>query len=140
MTVLPFKQGQPEPGWLYILRDPSRRGYCKVGQTTRDPETRAAELSTGSPHGLTVAHAWEVDDVVLAERNAHAALRRYRVDTGNEWFSLSADAAAAALTGRKPTFSTTRRFHRTRLAVELWGWFSLSLFIWALFQQYGDHL
>lgn len=120
-----------EPGWLYIMKDPTRLGFCKVGMTTRTPEKRAAELSTGSPGEFVVAHAWRVPDVRAAERDAHAVLDRWRVDGGSEWFTVTADRAAAALRAfDAPT--QRRRFHRLRLAVEIWGWFSLAAFVLAL--------
>lgn len=127
MTVVPLHQ--PEPGWLYVLESPSVPDHCKIGMTTRTPDERASELSTGVPHGLRVAHAWPVDDARGSERDAHTRLASYRVDAGSEWFSLSADRAAASLMGSTPK----RRLHRTRLAVETLGWLSLAIFIVAIF-------
>jgi len=98
--------------------------------TTRTPIERADELSTGIPHGLTVAHSWPVDDARAAERDAHARLAAYRVDAGSEWFALPADRAAAALMGT--TMPARRRFHRLRLAVEAFGWISLATFALAM--------
>lgn len=129
MTVVPLHRA--EPGWLYVLRDPFRPGYCKVGKTTRDPHTRAAELSTGAPYGLEVVAAWQVEDVTSAERDAHAVLAAHRVDAGNEWFRVSAAQAAASLAPSDvdPPTTSRRRWHRTRLAVEFFGWFTLGLMI-----------
>lgn len=128
MTATVHPINQPEPGWLYIMRDPSRLGYCKVGMTTRDPDKRAAELSTGSPVDFVVAYAWRVPDVRAAERDAHAVLDRWRVDGGGEWFKVTADRAAAALRAFDATAPRRRRFHRLRVAVEIWGWFTLATF------------
>ncbi len=131
MTVIPMRT--PDEGWIYIMRDPSRLGYCKVGKTTRDPQTRAAELSTGSPHGLVVAHQWFVNDVDAAEIEAHAHLARHRVSDDNEWFQITADKAAMLLTSQdRPRVSARRPWHRTRLAVEAFGWFSIATVIIAI--------
>ncbi|MBA85238.1 MAG: hypothetical protein CML60_10465 [Rhodobacteraceae bacterium] len=87
-----------EPGWLYVLTNPAMPGLCKIGMTTRTPEERATELhDTGSPAPYAVAAAWPVDDVRAAERDAHAALARYRVSYQREWFRVSVPAAIAAL-------------------------------------------
>lgn len=129
MTAQVLPLNRPEPGWLYILSSPSVPDHCKVGRTVRNPVERADELSTGIPHGLTVAHAWPVDDARAAERDAHARLAAYRVDAGSEWFALPADRAAAALMG---TTTGRRRFHRLRLGVEAFGWISLATFALAM--------
>lgn len=46
-----------EPGHIYILVNPSMEGLVKIGKTTRDPESRARELSqaTGVPTPFYVA-------------------------------------------------------------------------------------
>ncbi len=121
-----------EPGWLYVLANPAMPGLCKVGMTTRTPEERAAELhDTGSPAPYAVAAAWPVDDVRAAERDAHAALARYRVSDQREWFRVSVPAAVAALGRDKQTparSSWLRRLWRVfRGIVEGVGWLTLLL-------------
>lgn len=122
--VLPMIQ----PGWLYLMTNPAMPGLVKVGMTTRSPEERAQELaSTGVPMPFTVAAAWAVDDVRAAERAAHAALARHRVDDAREWFRLSADQAIAAL-GRFDGHRPARRvWRKVRGVVEAFGWLSLVL-------------
>lgn len=121
-----------EPGWLYLLINPAMPGLVKIGMTTRSPEERAQELaSTGVPMPFHVAAAWAVDNVRAAERDAHAALARYRVSDQREWFRLSVPAAIKALgrsTQAKP--SLTRRLWRIlRGIVEGLGGLTLALLI-----------
>ncbi|MGR3640097.1 GIY-YIG nuclease family protein [Alterinioella nitratireducens] len=121
-----------EPGWLYILTNPAMPDLCKIGMTTRTPEERAAELhDTGSPAPYTVAKAWPVDDVRAAERDAHAALARYRVSDQREWFRVSVPKAIKALGMDRPTParpSWLRRLWRVcRGLVEGVGWLTLLL-------------
>ena len=79
-----------EPGFLYLMTNPAMPGLVKIGMTTRSPEERAQELaSTGVPMPFHVAAAWPVDDVRAAERGAHEALARYRVNDQREWFRVS---------------------------------------------------
>lgn len=121
-----------EPGWLYILTNPTMPDLCKVGMTTRTPEERAAELhDTGSPTPYTVAKAWPVDDVRAAERDAHAVLARYRVSDEREWFRVSVPKAVKALGRDKQAPvrpSLLRRVWRVfRGLVEGVGWLTLLL-------------
>lgn len=118
----------PEPGWLYILESKAVEGHCKIGMTSRTPQERADELSTGIPHGLRVVHSWYVEDMRATEQDAHSRLARYRVDPGGEWFALSADAASRALTGAtRRDAPARRRFHVVRTGVEIFGWISLGM-------------
>ncbi|MET4130021.1 GIY-YIG nuclease family protein [Roseovarius sp. MBR-6] len=131
-----------EPGWVYILENPSIPGMVKVGRTTRSPELRAQELhDTSTPTPFRVAHSWAVADVVTAERTAHAALGRFRVSSDREWFTLPASHAATLLNkslgARDAMRAPKRRFHRLRVAVELWGWFCLAAFTFALITNGG---
>ena len=106
-----------EPGWVYILENPSIPGMVKVGRTTRSPELRAQELhdtSTPTP---------------------------FRVSSDREWFTLPASHAATLLNkslgARDAMRAPKRRFHRLRVAVELWGWFCLAAFTFALITNGG---
>lgn len=124
-----------EPGWLYLLTNPAMPGLVKIGMTTRSPEERAQELaSTGVPMPFHVAAAWPVDDVRAAERDAHAALARYRVNDAREWFRLSVPAAIKALgrgTADKPSIGHVA-FRVLRGLVEAIGWFGILVTLAAL--------
>lgn len=121
-----------EPGWLYLLTNPAMPELVKIGMTTRSPEERALELaSTGVPMPFHVAAAWAVDDVRAAERDAHAALARYRVNDAREWFRLSVPAAIKAL-GRSTQAKSSRARRLWRILrgiVEGLGWLTLALLI-----------
>lgn len=124
-----------EPGWLYLLTNPAMPGLVKIGMTTRSPEERAQELaSTGVPMPFHVAAAWAVDDVRAAERDAHEALARYRVNDQREWFRLTVPAAIKALgrgTAARPSIGH-RAFRVLRCVVEAIGWFGIAVTLAAL--------
>lgn len=129
---------QPSSGWLYVIENPSIPGMAKVGQTTRTPQERAVELHvTGTPTPFDVAHAWPVQDVTAAERAAHAALRRFRVSTDREWFSLPSDRAIALL---EPVLGDdeqprSRPFRIVRGMVEGVGWLTLIALVLSAFRS-----
>jgi hypothetical protein len=65
-----------EPGYIYVLVNPSMEGFVKVGKTTRDPEARAKELSqaTGVATPFYVALAIQVADCHSAEDYVYSVL------------------------------------------------------------------
>ncbi|WP_295019631.1 GIY-YIG nuclease family protein [Tabrizicola sp.] len=138
MTAQVLPMSQPEEGWLYVIENPSIPGMVKVGQTTRTPQERAVELHvTGTPTPFDVAHAWPVQDVTAAERAAHAALRRFRVSTDREWFSLPSDRAVALL---EPVLGDDERprsrpFRIVRGMVEGVGWLTLIALVLSAFRS-----
>lgn len=77
-------------GFLYILSNPTIPGLVKVGKTTRDPSSRAKELSsaTGVPAPFLLVYYQPVDDCDAAETWAHAELERrgYRPNADREFF------------------------------------------------------
>ena len=73
----------PDPGVLYVMTNRNMPGLLKIGKTSRTVEVRARELSsaTGVPGKYRVA--WKsqpLANISLAEKAAHTALKRYRVD------------------------------------------------------------
>lgn len=77
-------------GYVYILINPSLKGLLKVGQTKKDPEERAKEISqgTGVPTPYIVAFKEEFNDCELAERMIHIMLEEegYRISKNREFF------------------------------------------------------
>ena len=60
-------------GYVYILINPSLKGLLKVGQTKKDPEERAKEISqgTGVPTPYIVAFKEEFNDCVETHELGH---------------------------------------------------------------------
>lgn len=80
-----------DPGYVYVLVNPSMQGIVKVGRTERDPEERVKELSsaTGVPTPFILVYHAYFDSCSEAEQRVHAALelKGYRVSTNREFFS-----------------------------------------------------
>lgn len=85
-------------GWIYIMVSTSVP-YLKIGQTTLDPNTRAAQLSapTSVATPFHVGYCRRVPNSNLAERAIHAALEPYRVSENREFFAVSLYEAARVL-------------------------------------------
>jgi hypothetical protein len=78
-------------GYIYILINASlQQDMLKIGMTSRQPEERASELSsgTGMPTDYSVAYAEYVTDRILAEKLIHQKLHKYRVSRKREFFRL----------------------------------------------------
>jgi hypothetical protein len=81
-------------GYIYIMFMPELPHCLKVGQTTRDPEVRAKELSgTSSPLPFRVLMQWHVTNVDAAEKAAHESLAAQRVASDREFFRVSCPQA-----------------------------------------------
>jgi len=65
-----------EPGFIYILVNPSMEGFVKIGKTTREPEDRAKEISqaTGVATPFYVAFSIQVADCHSAEKYVYTVL------------------------------------------------------------------
>lgn len=79
-----------KPGFVYALINVSMPGLVKVGQTSRDPEERAKELSaaTGVPTPFIVVYQEFFADCEEAERRTHTILdsKGYRSSPDREFF------------------------------------------------------
>src|ERR1035438_4398195 len=90
-----------EPGHIYILINPSIEGLVKIGKTTRDPESRAKELSqaTGVATLFYVAFNIFVSDCHSAEEFIHAVLEHkgFRNTANREFFQMPLKQAIEVL-------------------------------------------
>ncbi len=82
---------QVAKGFLYVLTNPTMPGLSKVGKTTREPDTRVAELSspTGVPQPFSLIFQQPVSDCDSAEAWVHRELERggYRHAQNREFFN-----------------------------------------------------
>ena len=86
-----------DAGTIYIASNADMPGLLKIGYTTRDTETRIAELSaaTGVPNPFKLEWTMPVERLAKEiERFVHSSLRSKRV--GKEFFRLSLEAAQVA--------------------------------------------
>ena len=90
-----------EPGYVYVLINPSMEGLVKIGKTTKEPKERAAELSkaTGVPTPFVVAYEEYFDDCGQAEAFVHTYLEQkgYRVASNREFFEVPMKVAVDAI-------------------------------------------
>jgi hypothetical protein len=93
------RTGTGEAGTVYVLTNPQHERVVKIGYTTRDPDTRAKELSsaTGVPGDFSVAHEAHVSDARAVEQAVHERLSEHRTNKHREFFSVSPRAARAAV-------------------------------------------
>ena len=79
-------------GYVYILINPSLNGLLKIGMTSRSPEERALELSSGTnmPTPFVVAYEEMVPDGYLAEKiiHQHLADAGYPINDNREFFAM----------------------------------------------------
>jgi hypothetical protein len=77
-------------GVVYILANKYMPEILKIGQTVRDVETRARELSraTGVPADFEVIYDEVVSDVNAAEDKIHSVLSAQRVNKSREFFRV----------------------------------------------------
>ncbi len=99
-----------EPGYIYVLINPSLEGLVKIGKTSRDPKTRAAELSsaTGVPTPFIVAYEEHFTDITVAETFLHTLLeeRGHRVSDNREFFDADLKDVILAIQNAKESLDT----------------------------------
>jgi len=91
------QESQSNKGYVYILLNPAFPGFVKVGKTTKDPETRAREVSVGSGVPAPYAVAWDalVSDCHAVERILHQELAHTRARADREFFAVPLKKAIA---------------------------------------------
>jgi T5orf172 domain len=99
-----------ESGYVYVLLNPSLPDCVKIGKTTREPATRAAELSsaTGVPTPFLVAYEAYFSNCHLAETYIHTLLEAegFRLSANREFFKIPASRAINAVIHAQSKFGT----------------------------------
>lgn len=74
---------------VYVLSNPSMPGLLKIGETSREVETRVAELnrSTSIPTNFIIERSYEVNNSRSVEKQLHDLFTEHKV--GKEFFQLS---------------------------------------------------
>ncbi len=86
------------PGYVYILVNPSLPGCVKIGRTLRDSRARARELFTsGLPTPFQVAFEIFSECHDELEAAIHVELRDFRITDNREFFRYPLDKAIALL-------------------------------------------
>ena len=83
------------PGYIYILQNPSFPNLLKIGKTTRTPTERASELSSSSgiPTKFNVVFDIFTTNCDTGEKEVHEKLKEYRAASNREFFELTIDMA-----------------------------------------------
>lgn len=87
-------------GWIYAARNESFRDpVFKVGQTSRPPTLRIAELSASTAvyRDFDLAYFVHVSDRDIAEGQAHLVLQKFRVNPSKEFFQAPLAVVVQAL-------------------------------------------
>ena len=73
-------------GWVYVLSNESLDGLIKIGYSSKDPGSRAKELSgdTGVPTPFIVEYEMLVEDPYGCEQRAHKILDDKRVNQNRQ--------------------------------------------------------
>lgn len=84
-------------GWVYILVNSAMPGMVKIGFTKKNPQHRAANLSTdtGVPTPFTVAFSELVGNCRRVEAGTHERLVGFRVSHNREFFRISVEDAVS---------------------------------------------
>lgn len=90
---------EKEPGFIYVLFNPSIPNLVKIGKTSREPEERAKELSaaTGIPTPFGVVYQAFFQDITKAEEFIFNFLNDKKVSDSKEFFRSSTTEAINAV-------------------------------------------
>lgn len=79
-----------DPGFIYVLINPSMPGIVKIGKSKNNPENRASELSsaTGVPTPFVVAYYSQFQDCSFVESQIHEQLDNRRISSNREFFQV----------------------------------------------------
>ena len=85
-------------GWIYVMSNPAF-SYLKIGQSSKDPQSRASELSssTGVPMPFTLEYCALVEEFESVERAVHDRLSSCRVNDNREFFDCSIEEAVGTI-------------------------------------------
>lgn len=87
-----------DPGYVYILINPSFPDLIKIGRTSRDSRTRARELSrTGVPTPFLLASEIFSTEHQQLENALHAELSAFRLNYRREFYRYPLDQAIEKL-------------------------------------------
>jgi hypothetical protein len=84
-----------QDGFIYIFSNPSYHNLLKIGKTTKTPDERAKELSSGTGVATPFKVEYEIQTSSFdkAEEIIHERLEKYRTNKKREFFELSLQEA-----------------------------------------------
>lgn len=96
------------PGYVYVLINPSMEGLVKVGKTNKEPNERSLELSkaTGVPTPFVVAYYSFFENCSEVETYVHTSLERkgYKVSANKEFFNAPLNEVIETIFEAKRTY------------------------------------
>lgn len=101
-----------DPGYIYLLINPSMNGLVKIGKTTRNPQERVQELSaaTGVPTPFILIFDAFFAECSQVEQYIHTLLesKNYRLSQNREFFTVPVNEAVKAIVKAQGVFSTAQ--------------------------------
>ena len=89
------KQEQIDEGFVYVIRNPAFKGWCKVGHSI-EPTRRLSQYQTATPHrDFHLEGFYYTPNRAETEKRVHGALELIAYRAENEWFSVDPKIAAA---------------------------------------------
>lgn len=116
-------KNSPKAGYVYILVNPAFPRYVKIGKTTKDPEVRAKELSSGTGIPAPYGVAWDalVSNCDEVERLIHQRLAYARARNDREFFAIPLRKAVSLLTEIVAPFEYQEELPRQTIISEASG-------------------
>lgn len=104
--------GASRSGYVYLLSNPSMPGLVKIGRTSRDPVTRARELTSASgvPTPFKIEGFVRSQDAVGTEAAIHRIAGSSRVNSRREFFRM--DPVEAVSIARRVATEQGLRFSK----------------------------
>lgn len=119
MNIQPFeinnlkKYLEKKKGYVYVAKEPNNP-LLKIGRTSKTPWERASTLSTsGLLDRFEILFSCYFMNQVVAEKNIHQMLKKFRVKDKREFFSTNLDVAIKAISDykSKESFLMENYFH-----------------------------
>jgi len=114
---------KPVGGYVYVLSNKSMPHLVKIGFSTRDVESRIAELnaSTSIPEPFNLEASFPVERPTEQEAAVHSKLAQYRHSENREFFRLQVSEAVAAVKQALLVEAAVEPLGETNGAVQVFG-------------------
>jgi len=81
------REAAKEPGYIYVLSNPSFKDCIKIGRSRHGAKARAKQLGTSTPSDFFIEFEIYTMGASYIEAEVHKLLDEYRVDQSKEFFN-----------------------------------------------------